>query len=248
MARNRIKLTDKQIYMVLIAMLTVVGIIGIAAQNMAVSGPPFTEEQSLEIARNAVLNSPTYLFDGYELQHVRTLAAGSPGCWSFGFEFSSSHAGYGDREGLMVAQVVTPHTATVMVERGEIKSASMDGRWDVIKQGYLPGLEPAAPPAGDDTGGDAGMANETPVDDSGPTGGEPPINDTSPPAAGFCGWSTNASCNSDAGCKTGGCSSQVCISLAQFSMITTCEWRDCYDASAYGLECRCVDGTCQWTE
>ncbi len=63
---------------------------------------------------------------------------------------------------------------------------------------------------------------------------------------GFCGMSTYGRCESDEDCVTDGCSSQVCRSRFEEPVFTTCEWRACYDASAYGLSCRCVDGRCMW--
>lgn len=62
----------------------------------------------------------------------------------------------------------------------------------------------------------------------------------------FCGVSTNAACASDDGCKAGGCSGQVCGSARAEPMLTTCEFRDCYDALRYGLRCGCVANTCRW--
>jgi eight-cysteine-cluster-containing protein len=64
----------------------------------------------------------------------------------------------------------------------------------------------------------------------------------------FCGWSTYGNCSSDSDCTAGGCSGQVCQSKYEEPVITTCEWRDCFDASKYGLKCRCIDGRCQWSE
>ena len=64
----------------------------------------------------------------------------------------------------------------------------------------------------------------------------------------FCGWSTYGNCSSDSDCTSGGCSGQVCQSKYEEPVITTCEWRDCFDASKYGLKCRCIDGRCQWSE
>lgn len=243
------KLTDKHIYIILIALLIVIGIMGVAAQNYAASLSSFTEEESLEIAGNAVLGSPTYVFDGYELQHVRTVAARCPSCWIFTFRFKSSHAGYGDRKGQALEQAITQHSANIAVSNGELEYAIIDEVWDIMNQQYLPGKEVGTPPEAPSSG-DGGVNAPAPNGtggDSGPFLGEPPLNlnDTREPQA-FCGWNTNASCNSDAGCKRAGCSSQVCISLSQFSVTTTCEWRDCYNASAYGLECRCVDNKCQW--
>ncbi len=63
----------------------------------------------------------------------------------------------------------------------------------------------------------------------------------------FCGWSTYGSCSSDSDCIRGGCSGQVCQSRYEETIVTTCEWRDCYNAEKYGLRCRCVDGRCMWS-
>ena len=57
--------------------------------------------------------------------------------WTFVYRFESRHAGYGDRTGQMLAQVITPHEAVITVERGEIKSAIMDEKWDMINQKIL---------------------------------------------------------------------------------------------------------------
>ncbi|MEM4359910.1 MAG: eight-cysteine-cluster domain-containing protein [Candidatus Bilamarchaeaceae archaeon] len=62
----------------------------------------------------------------------------------------------------------------------------------------------------------------------------------------FCGWSTYGSCSSDSDCRVGGCSGQVCQSKYEESVITTCEYRECYNARAYGLSCECIAGRCQW--
>jgi len=66
------------------------------------------------------------------------------------------------------------------------------------------------------------------------------------PNTGFCGWSTNGSCTSDADCTSGGCSGQVCQSKSEEPVITTCEYKDCYNADASGVECGCLAGKCQW--
>ena len=63
----------------------------------------------------------------------------------------------------------------------------------------------------------------------------------------FCGWSTNGECIYDSDCIVGGCSNQICQPKDEPSLITTCEWKDCYNASRYGLSCKCIDGKCQWS-
>lgn len=61
----------------------------------------------------------------------------------------------------------------------------------------------------------------------------------------FCGSSTYSECSIDTDCKIGGCSGQICG--AEERIVTTCEYRDCYNAKAYNLECKCVDLKCQWS-
>ncbi|MEM2176186.1 MAG: eight-cysteine-cluster domain-containing protein [Archaeoglobaceae archaeon] len=64
---------------------------------------------------------------------------------------------------------------------------------------------------------------------------------------GFCGWSTFSKCKSDADCKAGGCSAQVCMGVNE-EIVTTCEYRECYNSILYGVGCRCVNGACQWVK
>ena len=67
-----------------------------------------------------------------------------------------------------------------------------------------------------------------------------------PPEEEFCGTSTNASCETNQDCERGGCSGQVCEGKDE-DTITTCEFRNCYNAYAYNLTCQCKDNQCQWT-
>ncbi len=62
---------------------------------------------------------------------------------------------------------------------------------------------------------------------------------------GFCGFSTSASCTEDSDCKPTGCSNQVCGGIDE-DIITTCEYRECYDAEMYGVKCGCISGQCRW--
>lgn len=63
---------------------------------------------------------------------------------------------------------------------------------------------------------------------------------------GFCGTSTFGSCSSDYGCVRDGCSNQVCRSAGEEPVITTCEYRECYSAGKFRVECKCVNSQCQW--
>ncbi len=49
-------------------------------------------------------------------------------------EFDSRHAGYGDRTGQMLAQVITRHRAEIRVVSDNVVSAILDGQWDEITQ------------------------------------------------------------------------------------------------------------------
>ena len=93
----------------------------------------YTEQESQQIALEFLTNEATYLFDGIEetVKLVKTETLRCPSCWTFVYQFDSRHAGYGDRTGQMLAQVITPHEAAITVVQGDIAGAVMDGRWDM---------------------------------------------------------------------------------------------------------------------
>ncbi len=63
----------------------------------------------------------------------------------------------------------------------------------------------------------------------------------------FCGWSSYGRCKSDLDCVVDGCSAQVCRSVFEDPIVTTCEWKECYNATKFNLACKCVDGICKWS-
>lgn len=95
-----------------------------------------TKEESQRIAEEFLRSSPTFAFDGIPdtLKLADTSELSDPYSWTFVFEFESLHAGYGDRTGQVLAQVITPHQASITVEQLEIKYATIDGVWDMIAQ------------------------------------------------------------------------------------------------------------------
>lgn len=99
-----------------------------------------TEEQAGEMAGIFVRSSPTFVFDGIlgTLELAETLLPDIPNAWAFVFTFESAHAGFGDRTGQVLAQVITPHEAHVTVQNGEVVSAIMDGQWDMLAQKMVP--------------------------------------------------------------------------------------------------------------
>ena len=48
--------------------------------------------------------------------------------------FDCSHAGYGDRTGEILAQVITSHKVRLTVVSEEVQGAVIDGEWDEINQ------------------------------------------------------------------------------------------------------------------
>ncbi|HKL17164.1 MAG TPA: hypothetical protein VJ900_02290 [Patescibacteria group bacterium] len=117
------------------------------------NGDLFTIEESGAIAKNWIENNaPTYKFDGQNLKlkdsHEIGLKEINPNveegdeskcedCYEFVFDFSSRQAGYGNREGEMLAQVITPHTIKVRVESGEVTRAVTDEKYDELNQEML---------------------------------------------------------------------------------------------------------------
>ena len=95
------------------------------------------EEEIKEIAKQFVENSSTYEFDGFDLEYNKTLypdITNCSQCLIFVFEFKSRHAGYGNRTGQDLAEVITPHEAHITVENENVTAALMDGKWDMLGQ------------------------------------------------------------------------------------------------------------------
>src|SRR6056297_3345406 len=105
----------------------------------------FTMDESEVIAQSWVENNaPTYKFDGENLtlkdSHkvgLKEVSSDTPqgsesscqDCYEFSFEFTSRHAGYGERDGQMLAQVITPHVINVTVESGQVTRAVTDEKF-----------------------------------------------------------------------------------------------------------------------
>ena len=93
------------------------------------------EATALERAENIATDwiekeSPTYLFDGSELVLKEAKEGECQECFELVFSFSSNHGGYGNREGLFVTEVITPHTVAITVENGEVLRAITDKKYD----------------------------------------------------------------------------------------------------------------------
>jgi len=72
---------------------------------------------------------------------VETLYPDIENTWQFVFKFESRQAGYGDRTGQALAEVITPHEAIITVAQDEVTSAMMDDKWDMLTQRMLSAIE-----------------------------------------------------------------------------------------------------------
>jgi hypothetical protein len=116
----------------LIALIIIVVALAIPGQSCN----SYSKQQSEETAREFVKNSPTFEYDGIEdtLKLTEDEKSEDKYGWKFTYEFSSRHAGYGDRSGQVLAQVITSHEATITVEDGAVVKAVLDEKWDMISQ------------------------------------------------------------------------------------------------------------------
>ena len=107
-------------------------------------GQPSTgsQEASRKKALEFVRLETTFRFDGIPetLEATETTSVGNG--WQFTIEFDSRYAGYGNRSGQVLAQVITHHTAEVTVQGGlGVTKAVMDGVWDMLEQQILDEVE-----------------------------------------------------------------------------------------------------------
>jgi len=75
----------------------------------------------------------TFRYDGISETLKLTSTTSVADGWKFVLEFDSQHAGYGNRTGQILAQVITHHVAVVTVQAGRVTSAIMDDKWDMVK-------------------------------------------------------------------------------------------------------------------
>jgi len=96
-----------------------------------------TSEEAERIALEFLRHSPTFAFDGIEgsVKVLDIMAMESyPVQYAVTIAFECRQAGYGDRTGQVLAQVITPHEIRVVVSAGEVRSAVIDGEWDELNQ------------------------------------------------------------------------------------------------------------------
>ncbi len=97
-----------------------------------------TPENAEEIALEWLRNAPTFSFDGIEgtmIVEDVVIAESYPVQYFIKISFDCSHPGYGDRSGLVLAQVITGHKARITVSDGEVRNAIIDDTWNEFNQG-----------------------------------------------------------------------------------------------------------------
>jgi hypothetical protein len=108
----------------------------------ALQEPLYTEEGAVEAARGFIESAPTYAYDGVPgsivVEGVCRARTPVP-TWLVELGFQCRHSGYGDRSGLVLLQVVTPHTASIIVEERNVIQAVIDQTWDEIRQEKVDG-------------------------------------------------------------------------------------------------------------
>lgn len=134
-------MNNKFIFFLVVLLVAVIGVVIIFGRAEAptidpsLNGDPttVTMNESRQIAEDWIrTSSPTYTFDGSELE-LLTEEELIPGQrYSFVFSFTSSAAGYGDRSDEMAAQVITPHVMEVVVENRQVVSAVTDDVYDEL--------------------------------------------------------------------------------------------------------------------
>lgn len=119
-----------------LVLITLIAVIAIVLGLMIFGGEE-DKDYSIDEARTTAQNwmennSPTYTFDGLDLEIVDEREVGSS-TFEFTFNFDSRSSGFGDRTDQMNAQVITSHTTVVTVEKGEVVKAVTDDVFSEIK-------------------------------------------------------------------------------------------------------------------
>ncbi|MDW7732279.1 MAG: hypothetical protein SCH66_07605 [Methanolobus sp.] len=95
------------------------------------------ENQAKVIAREWIVNAPTYSFDGSNLTFVDYRSGEHSSEHILTYTFNSSHGGYGNRTDQMVTQVMTNHTIEITLYDRNVVFATIDGVWDEREQSMM---------------------------------------------------------------------------------------------------------------
>ncbi len=116
-------------------LILVIAIFLLFALTLAFFTLNYTKEGNALIATNFIKNEATYKFDGiFETFRLNETNSSNKYSWVFYFEYQSRNSGYGDRINAILNPVITNHTAVIFMEKGTIKSAILDNKWDMKAQ------------------------------------------------------------------------------------------------------------------
>ena len=97
-------------------------------------------DRAIQEARRFILESPTFVFDGLidtlQVEFVSVMES-FPVQYNIEARYTSAHAGFGNREGQLLAQVLTPHTVKLIISEGKVISAITDKDWDEINSQFI---------------------------------------------------------------------------------------------------------------
>ena len=134
---SQVRLFDRRFrHLPLLAVLLVLG--GAAAAAYYPLTGPVGSSAGIQAAEEFVRNSPTFRFDGmeetFELESSRAIKF-CPGCYEYTFYFESTHPGVGDRTGIELRNIITPHRVVVNVTyETNVVMGVMDDSWDIGRQ------------------------------------------------------------------------------------------------------------------
>jgi hypothetical protein len=95
--------------------------------------PTVMQNDKLTLAKQFVMDDATFQFDGMADTIAATIDESTDPAIAT-VEFTSRTAGYGNRTGMVLAEVLTPHKAIVKISNGQVISAVMDETWDMMGQ------------------------------------------------------------------------------------------------------------------
>lgn len=128
------------------ALLVISLLLGAGMIVTSASNTGFTKDSAIKSASDFLNNEATYKFDGMkstmtmDAQKVVKETDPAKEVYIVTAEFTSRQAGYGDRTGMMMAEVLTTHKCVITIDQNnQIISAVMDGQWDMIKQNTISG-------------------------------------------------------------------------------------------------------------
>lgn len=98
------------------------------------------KNNALGVAQKFIVTSHTFAFDG-NINTLDTEYVGStksiPPQYMIKIAFDSTHGGFGNREGQMLTQVITPHKMELIVSEGTVISAVTDEVWDELNNQFI---------------------------------------------------------------------------------------------------------------